>query len=169
MKLLHLEQPMNDLTADIQRLDDPTAERILNSIARQRLRSGVATELEPTPDLAREAAVTVGVTADGPSASPGDLARHALLLLAAEPEQQPVLRAFLEHPPAADQYADPLTVLAAATAAFVVVQSYVKIERKPTGQWSFKLEKKPPSLELFKVLVGALSRYFGGKPPAGSP
>src|SRR5262249_37985649 len=45
--------PMDDLAQAIRDLDDAPAQRILRTLARQRLRSGDATELSPDPELAR--------------------------------------------------------------------------------------------------------------------
>jgi hypothetical protein len=151
---------MDDLATLIRDLDDATVERILAAVAQQRQRSGAAA-LPADAALAHELAAAADVTPDAASVSAGDLARQSLLLLADDPTMQPVLRNFIEHPPARS-YVD-LTTFAVGTAALVVLQSYVKIERDAKGKWVFKFEKKPMSNPLLKLLIEKLTRYLGGK------
>ncbi len=80
----------------ISSLDDATARRVLDSIARAQSASA---ETALTPELRRalQEFATGPETAAIP-ASDGDLARAALLLLADDPQQQPILTALIEGP-----------------------------------------------------------------------
>jgi hypothetical protein len=152
---------MTDLTTALAALDDATAERILTAVSQQRLRSGAATLVPLTADLAQALGAASQVT---PSAAPvpaGDLARHSLLLLAEDPALQPVLRAFLANPPA-ERFADPVTLLAVGAAALVVLQSSVKVERDAKGKWTFQFHKDPLSNSLLKALIEKLGGFLPG-------
>lgn len=84
--------PIQDRIAS---LDDATARRVLDSIARAQ---PAPTETALTPELRRALHdFATGAEAAVP-ASDGDLARAALLLLADDPQRQPVLTALIEGP-----------------------------------------------------------------------
>lgn len=145
---------MADLAARIQSLDAATAERVLRAVARYRVSSGQAAEVAPDAALADELAAAAGATPDA-GATAGDLARAALLLLAADPEAGPAVAAMLDHPPAESFSAGGLAL---GAAALVVLQSYIKFERTKDGKWSFKFEKQP----LDTSLLGAVIAKLGG-------
>ncbi len=86
--------PQRSLQELIQSLDDTTARQVLATFARAQ---ATPTETALTPELRqalREFAPDPATTAV--SASEGDLARAALLLLADDPQQQPILAALIE-------------------------------------------------------------------------
>jgi hypothetical protein len=150
---------MNDLPVLIRDLDDSTAERILASVSRHRIRSGAATEIPLTQDLAQALASAAGTPPAAQAVRAGDLARQSLLLLAEDPAQEPVLRAMIENPPA-QRLADPLAVLAVGTAALCVLQSAITIQRDKEGKWSFQFKKDPLSNPLLKLLIEKISGFL---------
>src|SRR4051812_11861785 len=133
---------MTDLNNRIQALDTPTAEGILNAVASYRVSSGQAVTMSPDTALARELAVAIPPES---GATAGDLARAALLLLAAAPDLHPVLTDMLDNPPAESFLVGELAI---GAAALVVLQSYIKFERTKDGKWSFKFEKQPMDKQL---------------------
>lgn len=90
-------------------------------------------------------------------ASDGDLARAALLLLADDPQQQPILTALIEGP--APTKFGVLETAAVVTAVLLVLQTHVKFERDKDGRWTLKIEKKPTDNSLLKLLVQKLLSF----------
>jgi hypothetical protein len=141
----------------ISSLDDATARRVLAAFARAQF-NPVETAL--TPEL-RQAlrefapdpeAVTVSI-------NEGDLARAALLLLADDPQQQPILIALIEG--LAPTKFGVLETAAVVGAVLLVLQTHVKFERDKDGRWSVKIEKKPTDNSLLKPLVQKLLSFIG--------
>jgi len=155
---------MNELADLIRNLNDTSAERILRTLAQQRLHKGQGELLQPSPELGQGLADASGIPASDLPVPSGDLARQCLLLLAetADTEQARGLRSLVENPPA-ERYADPITVMTVATAALVVLQSFVKVERDKEGKWTFKFEKRSVSDSLLKLLIQKLGGYLSGK------
>jgi hypothetical protein len=144
----------------ISTLDDPTATRILTTIALPRLRDDTL-QFELTPDLQRALADTFG--AASPAApSEGDLARSTLLFLARDPEMARILTFLLDgsepeqlakappHKPSGSK-AIPVTV-----AVLLALQTHVHIERDAAGEWQILVDKPTTSEELIKPLVQRL-------------
>ncbi|MBL8254268.1 MAG: hypothetical protein JNJ76_11775 [Candidatus Competibacter sp.] len=144
--------PLRDRIAS---LDDATARRVLAIFARAQANP---TETALTPELRqalREFATSPEVAAV--SASEGDLARAALLLLADDPQQQPILTALIEGP--APTKFGVLETAAIISAVLVVLQTHVKFEHDKDGRWSVKIEKKPTDSSLLKPLVQKLLSF----------
>ena len=144
---------MKDL---IQSLDDATARRVLATFARAQ---ATPAETALTPELRqswREFAPAPETAAV--SANEGDLARAALLLLADDPQQQPMLTALIEGP--APTRFGVLETVAIISAVLVVLQTHVKFERDKEGRWSVKIEKKPTDNSLLKPLVQKLLSFI---------
>ncbi|MER2531235.1 MAG: hypothetical protein ABTR54_06460 [Candidatus Competibacter sp.] len=139
----------------ITSLDDATARRVLATFARAQ---ATPTETVLTPEL-RQALqeFTTGLEAAAVSASDGDLARAALLLLVDDPQQQPILTALIEGP--APTKFGVLETVAIISAVLVVLQTHVKFERDKDGRWSVKIEKKPTDSSLLKPLVQKLLSF----------
>lgn len=139
----------------ISSLDDATARRVLATFARAQ---AAPAETALTPELRQAlrefapapAAATV-------SASEGDLARAALLLLADEPQQQPILAALIEGP-APTQFG-PVKNAAVVAAVLLVLQLYVKFEYDKDGRWSIEVIKEPTDKALLMPLVQKLLNY----------
>ena len=147
---------MKDL---IQSLDDATARRVLDSIARVQSASA---EIALTPELRqalREFATSPEAAAV--SASEGDLARAALLLLADDPQQQPILAALIEGP--APTKFGPVKNAAVITAVLLVLQLYVKFEYDKDGRWSIEIVKEPTDKALLMPLVQKLLSHTPSK------
>jgi len=145
--------PIQDRIAS---LDDATARRVLATFARAQ---ATPAETALTPEL-RQALreFATGPETAAVSASEGDLARAALLLLADDPQQQPMLTALIEGP--APTRFGVLETVAIISAVLVVLQTHVKFERDKEGRWSVKIEKKPTDNSLLKPLVQKLLSFI---------
>ncbi len=145
--------PIQDRIAS---LDDATARRVLATFARAQ---ATPAETALTPEL-RQALreFATGPETAAVSASEGDLARAALLLLADDPQQQPMLTALIEGP--APTRFGVLETVAIVSAVLVVLQTHVKFERDKAGRWSVKIEKKPTDNSLLKPLVQKLLSFI---------
>jgi hypothetical protein len=149
------------LDDQIRRLDDDAAVRILEAVAGARLHADEgAYQTEVTPKLERalreEFAVGPG---DLGATSRGDVAREALLVLAADPHQRPALEAFVRDPSAAPESMALLEAAGATAlmvAALIALQTRVTIKRDAKGTTSWTIEKKPTDLALLKPLVEKL-------------
>lgn len=141
---------MKDL---IQSLDDATARRVLATFARAQA-NPAETALTPELRQALQEFAPAPETA-AVSINEGDLARAALLLLADDPQQQPMLAALIERP--APTKFGVLETAAVVTAVLLVLQTHVKFERDKDGRWTLKIEKKPTDNSLLKSLVQKLS------------
>ena len=144
---------MKDL---IQSLDDATARRVLATFARAQA-TPAETALTPELRQALQEFAPAPETA-AVSANEGDLARAALLLLADDPQQQPMLTALIEGP--APTRFGVLETVAIISAVLVVLQTHVKFERDKEGRWSVKIEKKPTDNSLLKPLVQKLLSFI---------
>ena len=143
----------------IQSLDDATARRVLDSIARAQTASAATTLTPELRQALREFAISPETAAV--SASEGGLARAALLLLADDPQQQPILAALIEGP--APTKFGVLETAAVVTAVLLVLQTHVKFERDKDGRWTLKIEKKPTDNSLLKLLVQKLLSHTPSK------
>ena len=137
-------------------LDDATAQRILASIARARLRSG-AEELSWTIDL-RQALAWAFEVSGQPQApvSAGDLARQALLLVAEDPATREAISTMAERVPETRERFDFGTTVALAAAVLVALQTHVHFERDKNGRWPIQVEKRATKDTLLKPLVEKL-------------
>jgi hypothetical protein len=142
---------MSDLTARIEALEPAEAVRILRAIANRQLLNLPATESAPDTQLA--AAFT--------AAPEGDVAKVCLLVLAGDPDMNPIVEAMIRNP-AATKLVEPGT-LAIGLGALVVLQSYIKFERDKEGKWTFKFEKKPLSDTLLGQVISKLGGWLGAK------
>jgi hypothetical protein len=147
---------MTDLPASIRALDDTTAEHILAIVARHRLQPSAGAASTLTPELAQALASAVGDVPDVPAATPGQLARSTLLLLAEDPDRQVELQALMDNPSAAKFTADPVTLTILSTAALVLLQSYVKVEYDRQKGFRVKIEKQPLDKSLLGQVIGLL-------------
>lgn len=118
---------------DIEHLDDATAIRVLQTLARARPRADV-----PDPDELRHALPTpagAGVDCDVRDA---DLARATLAWLAQDPEQRPVIESIASAPAPAHRAFDP--GLGALFCVLLLLKTRAVIERDKDGRWRFKVE-----------------------------
>ncbi len=149
------------LEDQIRRLDDDTAVRILETAAGARWHAEVeAYQTELTPELAqalRDAFVVA--SEESATAGRGDLAREALVVLAADPQQRPALEAFVQNPSATPtrmallEFAGATAVI---TAALIALQTRAKIQRDKQGNLTWSIEVKPTDLSVLKPLVEKL-------------
>ncbi|HEX8200760.1 MAG TPA: hypothetical protein VF590_09750 [Isosphaeraceae bacterium] len=149
------------LDDQIRRLDDDAAVRILEAVAGARLHADEgAYQTKVTPELGRalREAFAVG-PGDLDTAGRGDVARAALLVLAADPHQRPALDAFVRDPsaaPASLAFLEAAGATALIVAALVALQTRVTIRRDAKGTTTWTIDKKPTDLALLKPLVEKL-------------
>lgn len=144
---------MITLEDDIRQLSDADAGRILATFARHQPNYR---EQSLAPQLS--AALHADSDLSPATATEGELARIALLLLADDPAHRPVLTALVNGPPP-QQYGVVETVVVVGGVLFVL-GSYVAVERDVNGQWRFKFEKKPTDPKLLKTLMEKLLGYL---------
>ncbi len=119
------------------------------------MRSGdCVTQAEPGIQSALENTFELPESSDTPTQ--GELARQALLLLAEDPAYQEPLSALISGPPPVSFGVDPVTLTAVITAAIVVLQTRVKIEKDKDGNWTVLTDRKAASNSLLKALVQKL-------------
>lgn len=151
--------PQRSLQEPIQSLNDATAHRVLATFARAQANPA---ETALTPELRqalREFATSPETAAV--SASEGDLARAALLLLADDPQQQPILTALIDGP--APAQFGPVKNAAILAAVLLVLQLYVKFEYDKDGRWSIEIVKEPTDKALLMPLVQKLLSHTPSK------
>ena len=151
-----------NLTDAILSLDDAPAERILATIARHRLQPPAGTVTALTPAQADALAHEIGTAPLAARATPGELARATLLLLAADPNKQAEVQALVENPPAESFAFEPITATLLTTAALIALQTYVEIEY--SGQTGLRIKIKKPSMDktLLGKIAGILKNFFSG-------
>jgi hypothetical protein len=154
------------LDDQIRRLDGGTAVRILEAVAGAKLHADEgAYQTELTPELAAALRDGFGVgPGDLGAGGRGDVAREALLVLAADPGQRPAIEAFMSNPGAAPEslsLVGAVGVAALIVAALVALQTRVVIKHDPKGGTSWTIEKKPTDLALLKPLVAKLLTLLG--------
>lgn len=140
---------MTALLHRIETLSDAEAQRILTTFARNQpgysdstLSPELTAALRHEPDLTATAA------------SPGDLARATLLLLADDPQHRPIIDAMTIQPPA--QRLGLVEAAAVIGGVLFVLGTHIKIERNAEGAWTVKIEKKPTDPKLLKSLMEKL-------------
>jgi hypothetical protein len=139
--------------AHIASLDDATAVYLLSTVARPRLRAGnVETAL--TPEIGEALRDGFG-PATGDRPSEGELAREALLVLAADPAMEAPLTALL-HGSQAESFSDVAETVGLVVAALVVLQTHVRVERTTAGKWKVVIDKPTTSTKLLQPLVSKL-------------
>lgn len=151
--------PQHSLQEPIQSLDDATAHRVLATFARAQASLAEATLTPELRQALREFATSPETAAV--SASEGDLARAALLLLADDPQRQSILTALIEGPVPA-QFG-PVKNAAVITAVLLVLQLYVKFEYDKDGRWSIEIVKEPTDKALLMPLVQKLLSHTPSK------
>jgi hypothetical protein len=149
------------LDDQIRRLDDDVAVRILEVMAGARRHADErAYQTELTPELARALREEFSVgPGDLAASGQGDVAREALLVLAADPQQRPALEAFVSDPAAAPESMALLEAAGAAAlivSALIALQTRVRIKGNAKGPTSWAIEKDPTDLSLLKPLVEKL-------------
>ncbi|MES2645079.1 MAG: hypothetical protein V4850_36670 [Myxococcota bacterium] len=139
--------------------DDSRVTRVLVAFAAAQPR-GPELPLGVTGGLAAALAAEFGVR-DGGDAPGGeaDVARAATELLLQDPDSGPQIRALLDGPPP-EQFTF-IETGAVITAALLVLQTHVRIERKPDGRWSLLVLKKPTESALLNALISKLLPFLG--------
>jgi hypothetical protein len=144
---------------DLSELDDATAQRILLTMARAS-KGSVGELLARSNELRAALAEHFGVSSAATEAPPGDLARQALAVLAADPQTGRAIEFMADEPPErSTSYIDPFGITLAGAALFAL-QTQVEISRDKAGHWSFRLKTKPPGDSAVKALVDKLISYL---------
>jgi hypothetical protein len=149
-------------------LDGPDAIRVLADTADHEHRLPGPAQLRAIEAGLRDALTAAdsglaGFAGPGEAADPGDLARTALLHLAAtRPGLVPVITRAISLP--GQDVRDPVT-LAVGALVVLTLQTEVKLARDTSGRWSFTLRKHPlRDSTLGQVITKLLAAYLpGGK------
>jgi hypothetical protein len=134
----------------MQNLDDITAQRILGMIVRT---GNMPPEVSWDMNLKQCLAETFQIAPASAPVSDGDLARHALLVLAEDPEMRSAIEIMAANAEATPKRFDFGTTIGITAAVLMVLQTHIRFERSSTGKWNLKIEKKPTSDALLKELV----------------
>jgi hypothetical protein len=120
------------------------------------------------PDLVLEPGVEVlealraefgGSTMSDAPVTQAELVRTALDLVGRDEAYGPEIQALASGPtPERMAFVETAAVL---TAVLIVLQTYVRFERRPGGKWSFIVEKKPTNSALLGKLVSKLVGFVG--------
>ena len=113
-----------------------------------------------TPSQAEALAQEIGTPPGAGPATPGELARATLLLLASDPDRQPEVQALVKHPPAESFGIEPISATLLTTAALVALQTYVKIEYDGKKGLRVKIEKPAMDKTLLGKVAGLLKGFF---------
>jgi hypothetical protein len=140
---------MTTLSQHIETLSDAEAQRILTTFVTHQPGYSNSTL---SPDLTAALRQEPDLTAT--AASPGDLARAALLLLADDPQHQPILDAMTSQPPA--QRFGLVETAAVIGGVLFVLGTHIHIERNARGAWTIKIDKPPTDAKLLKSLLEKL-------------
>ncbi len=153
--------PSADVATCVAQLDDANAARILEIVT-------AAVGPASAPDISRDAALAEALAeafaldaGAAPAASPGDVAREALLLLALDPATAAQIMAMAENR-VEFKSAGLVTSVAVLTAAIIVLKTHVRIERDKDGKWTVLIDKPSVSDQLLKPLVRKLVSLFSG-------
>ena len=145
----------------IESLDDYTAARILTTIAEHRL-GAEESDPELPAGLKDSLRDEFNVGATGEIVSDGDMARHALLLLALDPEMGNVITTMAENPEPA-QRLGPVTAIVLAAAVIAVLQTEMEFVWED-GNPRIRLKKKALPNKLLKGFVEKLLSWVPDGP-----
>ena len=141
------------LHSHIHTLPDARAARLLRAAVQGV--EGTGGEPPKMPDAVRDASASETATPAGK----GEVARAALHVLAETPPHGERIAAMLDAPET--RSFDLGSSIALFTAAVVVLQLHVNIERSEDGAWSFQMKKPSASEDLIKTLIDAVQRFEG--------
>lgn len=142
----------------IRALSDNDAIRILSRIAKHRLG---ATEMEAELPVGLGDALRneFDVSATGAPISDGDMARHALLLLAQDPEMENVIATMAENPERA-QKLGPITAIVLTAAVVAALKTSVRYKRLSNGEWELEIDSPSLDKESLKGFVDKLLSWI---------
>jgi hypothetical protein len=134
-------------------LDDVAAVALIQRYARAQPKTEVPTELDESALDQLRAAAGLGLE-PGATATGGELARAALLVMAADPERREGIKYLLDLS-ATERFAIVETALL-VSAVLIALQTHVRYERDKEGNWTLKLEKKSTDTVLLKDFIKKL-------------
>jgi hypothetical protein len=159
-----------DLAARIAALPDLEAPRVLALVLEQNQRVLDPLAWRHTQTRLREAVTDPQLQAHfaepaAPRPTQTELARTALAYLAeTHPQLRPLIDRAIHLPPAAPtERLDPAT-LAIGALVLLALQTEVKLERNPTGKWTFRFHKQPLRESTLGTLLAKLIATYG--PPS---
>ena len=143
-------------------LPDPLALHLVTTFAAPRLRASSAVP-PPTPDFLAALADTFGPAPASPPPTDADLARAAIAVAAEDPATRDAIDGLLDAGTPPTYGPGLVETVAVVTAALVILQTEVHIERTPAGKYKVKLDvtKEAASDGLLKALAYALMRALG--------
>jgi len=141
-------------------LDDANAVNLLSIFAKGQEVGGKAVpDWQPGMADGLEDALVVQQADEAGAVSRGDLARQALLVLAADPEYAGPIEALVAGPRTEAYGVVEGVVL--VTALLVVLQTQLDFERDKAGRWMVKVKKPSADTELLKALAGKFLAFLG--------
>jgi hypothetical protein len=140
----------------ISLLNDATAVELLQRFARGQPRAPVPDTLDST--ITEQLRGQLNLTSDPPeTASQGDVARTALLIVASDSDHRTNIEAMLNNQPA-EKFAIIETALI-VSAVLIALQTHVRFERDKLGKWAVSVEKKPTNSTLLTKLIKKLLAF----------
>jgi len=152
------------LASEIAALDERNAVRILQAVARSNLASA-APQPVWEPDLGQALCTQFGVSSATSPAAPGDLARHALLLMADDPAYAQPISLLIKGPSSERFDLGTVTGPFLIIASLFALQSTIHIARDKQGRWTFEFTKKPTNDSVITPLIRKLVELISGGPP----
>ena len=147
------------LHEQIAHLDDATAVRLLRTVSEARA-AEMGETVEPSASLAAGLSDAFALGSDPlEPMNKGDLARAALAVLAEDPMVSDPLATLIDGPPTRTFGVDPGSFLL-VTAALVVLQTHVRVERTTTGRWKIEIDKPSASSSVLKTLTAKLVPFL---------
>lgn len=144
----------------IEQLDDATAQRILSAITQEKA-EGLGGPVPDSADLRAALSEYFAVAAPPSPASAGELARHALLVLAQDPDTRLAIESLASTGPSDRRHTlDGAVSITLTAAVLIALRTQLEISRDRSGKWSFKLKTKSLADSTLKPLVEKLISYL---------
>jgi len=150
---------MNDF---IQTLNDQTAVKLLSTIAKPHIDAG-GNDTELTSELCDTLKNEFGSQEATESVSDGDMARHALQLLAQDQQMRERIRAMVEIPQLG-KFVDPAVAIGLSAALVFVLKTSGMMKRDENGKLTWQVEWKSLDNKLLKGFVDKLLSWIPGGP-----
>lgn len=156
-------QPLHERIAG---LDDERATQLLATFTRTQLRHSQAPPPAWSADLGGALSSEMGLAPAATPAAGGEVSRHALLVIAADPAHATTIEEIFDKQSPPDFNLAPITGILLITGAMMALQSHIEFERDKSGKWSFKYKKTPTKDSALSKLIAKLVLLISGGPPA---
>jgi hypothetical protein len=147
-----------NLEDQILALDAAKAETLLQTFSSAQNSASTPLQLDSALRGELEAAFELDSSREV-TATKGDLARAALILLAQHSDHREGISALVAASPPR-QFVPVIEAAVLVPAVLIVLQTHIKFERDLDGRWSLKMEKKPTDNALLKDLVKKLLSFI---------